>query len=125
MITLALLIVLIASIWILNRTAYPLSSDPKVAKAQVQRLVPNGTALETARKQLAGMGFRITEATHESFDDEATETSHLATYVRCVIQRRGLVRFPEYMWTIALVPDNAGHVTNVFVRISNRSLIVP
>jgi hypothetical protein len=75
------------------------------------------------------MGFACAVVPGSSFEDEASDDVstryYNGSYVRCVDQKSGLFGFPIYQWSIGLVRDENDRVTNVLVRISNRSLVLP
>ena len=126
---LLLFCVLPSTLWLINALAFPLSRNPKNAKSQIEALGPVGKPLAVATNQLAKIGCTCVGTKNTSFVDEANPGEAIRhnniKYVECVVQRRGFIGFPEYLWVIALPYDQQGHVTNIFVSISNRSLVVP
>jgi hypothetical protein len=116
-------------VFLANRSAYPLSTDPKTAKTQLTHIIPNGVALASATNRIKEMGFECKLVEGQSFEDEApneiTQSRYIGDFVECVNQKSGLFGFPTYLWIVGIVSDENARVTNILVRISNRSLVMP
>jgi hypothetical protein len=113
--------------WFLNGTTYPLSPDPKKAKAQIKNLIPEGTSVVVATNRMSRLGFSCRTASG-GFTDEGDDDRKIpwnTNFVECVIQRQALFLVPEYLWVIGLPLDQNNQITNVWVRVSNRTLVFP